>query len=353
MYRQRKKQPTRPIHEQILYEFTNRTVLDGIRLIRQSRFNPNTPVFGIKNEPLLHAIARANRLKGMTTICQLTTANIELTNAAGETPLAIALMVNMPFTCPRVQTIQNKVGGNLNATHIVPLLAKYCVCNNFIDELMELNRAGMKIDPKQIPLMHLFALHCPDEYTGIQLLDTLWQDPFERNAKGRTLMESPRSISIHLMQQLRDATEGSPIHNMAVMMGVHNRLGANSPLQDLPAELIRDFILPHVERHMNINEVRTERLKALTANENVTISNSLKKRYVDQGRGDVTFADFRRAHFMHAFRQMLPTELKNTFQTSDRILSLYLNYMEFSFNEPYTVEYAKRARDALVAHLTF
>ena len=323
-----------------------------IELIERHGIHPNMPVFGTGKEPLLHALARINRLSGMAKLHRTTGADVELANAAGETPLAIALMGKLPIESEEtVESIVKLVGGQLNALPTVRAIATHCVRQDDVNSIMTLTNAGMKIDPKQVPLMHLFALHCQNVYTGMYLLDKLGQDPLERDAQGHTILELPAEIgTVDLRSQIQDAIGNSPEHDLAVLMGFHKRLGASSLLQSISVELFRDFVLPHAVRQLNISMVRETRLKALTANEGVKIKSVLEFDYVHMGSGDITLADFRREHFLNVTPGLLsnlPREIQRSKTASRDMLTDRLTEKGFLFDKPYTAKYALRARASL------
>lgn len=283
----------------------------------------------------------------MVDLHRTTGANVEQTNAAGETPLALALIVNMPVHYQQIREIVEAVKGQLNALPTVRTLATYCVRKDVVGDLMTLHRSGMTVDPAQVPLMHLAALHCKGRYSGMQLLDQLWQDPMERDAQGRTILELPEdAVSIHLRSQLLDAVGNSPDHDMAVMMAFHKRLGRRSKLQSLSVDLFRNFIIPHAVRHVNIHDVREARLQALESNEGVTIKRSVKSEYVNLGDGEVTLADFRREHFLDVTPGLL-----SSLRGRKEMLKKQLTSNGFLFDEPYTADYAKRALASIEAYL--
>ena len=346
----------RSINDQILDVCKSKNAAKGLMLINRHGIDPNASRFGAEKEPLLHALARINRYGSIAELREKADAKVELTNAAGETPLAIALKTRMPFdNVAKIQHIVKVVGGRLDAIATVRMLATHCIRNNAIGDLMQLNNSGMTIDPVQVPLMHLFALHCQNKYAGMYLLDIIGQNPMERDAQGRTLLELPEDVgSTHLRSQIRDAVQNSPKHDLVVMMGIHKQLGAGSLLQSLPVELFRDFILPHAVRHLLIRKVRAARLKALTANEGVTIQWSLEMDYVHMGYGDVTLADFRRAHFLAVTKGLmsnLPKEIKRSKPASREMLTHRLTTSGFLFTEPYTETYAECARAVLKAYV--
>ena len=341
-------------NEQTLNACTSRSATKGLVFIKMHDIDPNQPLFGTEKEPLLHALARRRKTGGIAELCRETGANIEQTNAAGETPLALALIACAPFkNAARVLKIVEEVGGDLNALPTVRQLARHCIRTDALVDLMMLNHAGMQVDPKQVPLMHLFALHGQNEFGGLYLLDKLEQDPLERDAQGRTVMELPGVMPTNLLSQLSDAMGSSPKHDMAVMMGIHKRLGAASWLQHIPVDLFRDFIIPNAVRHLKIEKVRAERLKALTANEGVTIQWSLEMDYVHMGSADVTLADFRCLHFLTVTKGLhknLPKAIKRSKLASRDMLTDRLTESGFLFDEPYTAEYAERAKASLKAY---
>lgn len=257
----------------------------------------------------------------------------------------------MPFKNEKtVRRIIEKMGGHLNTITTMRFLAQYCIRNDAIVDLMHLRSAGMIIDPDQVQLMHLCALFCHNQFAGMYLLDVLRQDPLERDTRGRTVLDLPDVASIHLKSQIRDAMHTNPHYDLAVMMGVHTRLGGESFLQCLPVELIRKMILPYSGHYITIEKVRAARLKEFAVNEGVTIQSPLEFNYVYMGCGDVTFADFRRAHFLAVTPGLLsnlPKNVKRSRPVSREMLTRRLTAMGFLFNEPYTSNYAGRAAAAL------
>jgi len=314
------------------------------KLIQHHGIHPNMPVFGETKEPLLHVLAHRRKLGMMRELCQQMGADVEQTNMMGETPLAIALIKAMPFKSDQqLRSILEKVGGQLNAPRTVALLATYCVSKDLFIDLIRLHCAGLVVDPKQVPLMHLCAANCTNTYAGMFLLDNMDQDPLERDAEGRTILDLPEEEDLDktwcfdLRSQVRDAVQNSPEHDLAVMMVVHKRLGKDSLLQTIPPELFSAFILPNATRHRKISQVRAERLQALVDKEGVTINESLEFQYTHMGSSKVMLHDFRRVHFLELTSGLCSNMSRD-------LLEERLTESGFLFDEPYTEDYAARAK---------
>ena len=321
--------------------------------------HPDAHVFGAAKEPLLHSLARRGLLHLVATLREaFSDVDVEQANAAGETPLALALAAHMPFKNKHVlDRVVKAIGGRLDALPTIRTIATHCMRADDLCSLVTLVNAGMTADRTQVPLVHLCARHCTNPYAATFLIDHMGQDPLERDAQGRVVLQLPGLGSAAFRAQLEDTTSHYTSWRIALLMGVHPRLGARSPLRLLSGELLREFfIIPHTMQHpvhcRGIEGTREMRLKALETDEGVQISFSMRIDYTVLA-GDLTLADIRRAHFLATTKGLLanlPREVKRSRPDTREALTARLTALGFRFDEPYSADYAARAAAALRAY---
>ena len=286
----------------------------------------NARVFGAsaRRAPLMHALARLPRLPPAHVFAALRAAGAdpERPDADGETPLSLAVMHAVPPLGRRrvvvrthqqqqrqhtsdvdaaVRRIADALGARLDApaTRRAHMRLRIWMPSSALDdETPPLQHHCALLPP--IPAVHLLAAdrHLFSLARMRRLLDDPrgefgprhQQDPRERDAQGRTLLDLP-TTSPALAELLRDAlAPPSPDETLALAMGLHPRLGADSPLRLVAGavELLRDLVLPLAERRVRIADARRARLAAFEADEayhhdNVEIDDQLRLRYVEFG----------------------------------------------------------------------
>ena len=257
----------------------------------------NAPRFGAYQEPLLCALARAMPRRNamyLDAICAFFVAEAgadpNRPNAAGETPLALAIGSaclwhnHSPCVTPAaVQRLAVAIGGAAEASAFERgVLLRHALREGRLPLLAPL---APRLAPKAPGdgVMHFLArtrADAPEElvlkYARL-LLDDYGQDPFERDAEDRTLAELP-STRPALRELLADASA----RFVAVGLALHPRLGADSPLHALDAELLRDLVLPHCRAQPRIRETRLARFNAFAEAEGLRLP-GVRREYAEDG----------------------------------------------------------------------
>jgi hypothetical protein len=158
------------------------------------------------------------------------------------------------------------------------------------------------------------------------------------------LTDLRESLRPELVELLEDA-ERAQADVLAMAMAFHPRLGAESPLRvfgGANGELLRTMLLPLCDRQ-NVREARERRLKEWAATEGLTIDDTLRHEYAEEGAPFVA-ARFRFAHFM---RQVTEPQVRRMADFGARHrLKARLDWRGILFCEPYTREYEARATKA-------
>ena len=137
------------------------------------------------------------------------------------------------------------------------------------------------------PCVHLYVASpqcCPEGV--VRLLDDAAQDPLERDAGARTLLELP-STSPEIAELLRDAVDEAPERALAVAMALHPRLGEASPLR-LVSDVLRSLVLPFSAPRRDVRAVRCERLEVVQVDDNDWQETGWAEAYINEG---LQFAD--------------------------------------------------------------
>ena len=281
----------------------------------------NAPVFGYDaDEPLLCALARDARDARSACVQEVCTflvaeaaADPNRANARGDTPLALAATAMLARSTPDLRALAAMLGG---ATIDHPATAAAIVrsCINWwrvpaLGRLVDANRPAFAAAAARVPCLHyLVGLVRPEPQrlrAAFVLLDAVGVDPLERDAEGRTVAELP-TTSPALRELLADA----PLHfhqmAAAASLALHGRVGANSPLHLLDAEILRDFVLPLLATATasSLYYVREARLDALVEAEGLVVDDDARNDYLRHGAP----FDPPRLRFQHLLR-LLPREL--------------------------------------------
>jgi len=284
----------------------------------------NAPVFGENaDEPLLCALARealARDARDVRSTCAFLVAEAaadpDHANARGETPLALAATVAMLMahsSTPDLRALAGMLGG-ATVDHPATAAAIVRSCIRWwrvpaLARLVDANRPAFAAAAARVPCLHyLVGLVRPEPQllrAAFVLLDAVGVDPLERDAEGRTVAELP-TTSPALRELLADA----PLHfhqmAAAASLALHGRVGANSPLHLLDAELLRDFVLPLLATATasSLYYVREARLDALVEAEGLVVDDDARNDYLRHGAP----LDPPHLRFQHLLR-LLPREL--------------------------------------------
>ena len=358
---------------------------EGLALLWHHGLDPNAPRFGPRHiEPLLHALAPFGG-DGATCLVLRTRAGADptLRNHRGETPLALALYHHLcrcrPVERARVAALIGHVGGDVcdAARGVATLMMRTQLAaarggHELLGLLRTLREAGLVVGDAAeaaLPLLHLFAavaaeLHPAQQHVkGVlaiarRLLDDLGEDPLERDGRDDDLTLLQRAPLLRqvngLEELLRDAFEPVAPRALAVMMGVHPRLGAASPLRVFfgQPELLRALVVePYLlgkgaaTRHRSVSGTRVCRVEALARAEGLVLDprddRARLDRYALQG-APFDPADFRRAHFLRTLRETSTTTILPS--TARLLRRLARHGVDFAV--PYSPAYAARARVA-------
>ena len=285
----------------------------------------NANAFGyFSDEPLLCSLARDTQCVSFDNlrapaICAFLVAegaaDPNRANSQGETPLALATIAMLDYLVAdlRLDPVAAMLGG---ATVDHPATATYIVhncvrrsCLASLARLVDANRPTFSVAAARVPCLHyLVGLVRPEPQqlrAAFVLLDAVGVDPLERDAEGRTVAELP-TTSPALRELLADA----PLHfhqmAAAASLALHGRVGANSPLHLLDAELLRDFVLPLLATATasSLYYVREARLDALVEAEGLVIDDDARNDYLRHGAP----LDPPHLRFQHLLR-LLPREL--------------------------------------------
>ena len=259
----------------------------------------NANEYGILDrEPLLCALARG-RERPSSAMCAFLVAEAgadpNCTNFRDETPLALVVMDLLErFNSDlHLRPIADALGGAAldhpaTARAVVRFAARMFKLPSLAC-LVATNRGTPFVDAlARAPCLHYLVRLRPeaDLLPSVRLLlDDLRVDPLERDECGRTVAELP-TTSPALRELLADA----PLHGSARLaaagMALHPRLGADSPLHLLDAELLRDFVLPFLlVPTTSVYHTRRARLDALAQAEGLRVSDvfSAREAYLRRG----------------------------------------------------------------------
>lgn len=351
----------------ILDACMNNRVHEAVALLKQHNIDPNAPVFGTgpTTEPLLIVLAHTGHLIAFPVLREEAGADPEVVGSGGSTPLAIMLDFTLQIWGGNVdvEDVQHTVflvGARLDTPgtqrSLATLFFNRCNMHDF-DALID---AGILLTDR--PLMHLFNSVSTNMDIAIQLLDTYNQDPFERDAKGFTLMDYYEKavdtadmctgdatddddviVTPELNELLHDAFEEPEQRDLAVIMAFHSRLGAGSLIRVLDADLLKMFVLPHAIRRRDIGLTRATRVREWSEIEGVLIDPDRLSQYVEDGAMFLP-AHFRRDHFLNSSTVKRYME---HIDCSELCIRARLEMHGIYFSEPWTQAYNKRAMNAI------
>lgn len=336
-----------------------RAVEEARALIERHGVNLNAHEYGAYREPLLHACART----GYSHACRMLRtlgADPEQRNAQGETPLFLMLRHTFNRSTPRnFGHLARLVGGDLNAPATARALAVEFVAACDTDALVALVELGMRV-PQRCGLLHR-ALALGGARLFQALLDRCGQDPGERDAEGRTLLQAALELrgAPRFVEVLLDAGWAARAErDAAVAMALHPRLGAGSPLRALDAELLRTLVLPHALRREDVARTRERRLDALMAAEGLTEEGTrgeAREAYVRRG-APFQPSRFRREHFIARsaeFHRLCAAEEEEDPDLVRHTLRRRLKYHGILFDAPLTPEYTLLAEAAVARAIPY
>ena len=324
---------------QILIAFLDERLTDAFELMRRHDVNPNT----FDGRPLMHILAMCGKLLGACTVLREEFgADPDLVDECGYTPLSLALLCHEGSVA---QQLAQVIGARLDLPQTLFAVARDGVRHaTSVDGFIKngLNVASI------VPMIHLFNKQGTYIQFAQELLDRYpeRQSPLERDNDGRTLFEC-KDVRPELLELLRDAMEEPQQRAMTIMMGLHPRIGSDSPLRLLDIEMLRSFILPLTTavRHTTIADFRRIKLGALLKTEGLTsIDEEMQDEYLNKG-GMFVPMRFRRSHFLNINREIYDEEDYDA-DKADRDTCMRLEWRGVLFDEPYTPEYEARARKA-------
>ena len=331
---------------QILLAFLDERLTDAFELMRLHDVNPNT----FDGRPLMHVLAMCGKLLGACTVLREEFgADPDLVDENGYTPLSLALLCSKGEDHADVSSVAQRIaqviGARLDLPQTLFAVARDGVRHaTSVDEFI---KNGLNV-ASTVPMIHLFNKQGVYIQFAQELLDRYpeRQSPLERNKDGRTLFEC-KGVKPELLELLRDAMEEPQQRAVTIMMGLHQRLGSDSPLRILDIEMLRSFILPltTTARHTTIADFRRIKLDALINAEGLTsIDKEMQDEYLNRA-GMFVPMRFRRSHFLNINREIFDEESYNA-DKADRDTCMRLEWRGVLFDEPYTPEYEARAREA-------